>query len=62
MIPIVPIFFMWDAFVSGLRLYSTLELQELVDGLRSNDYLWEVGQEGFLHSITYLIGYPKEGA
>ena len=42
-IPIVPLYFMWDGFVSSLRLYSTQELQELVDELRSNDYLWEVG-------------------
>ena len=59
LIPIVPIFVGWDAFVSGLRLYSVRELQEIVDGLDTNDYVWEIGREPFQRSITYLIGYPK---
>ena len=56
---IVPLFVAWDWFVSGLRLYSTQELQELVDGLHSDDYAWEIGRVAFPHSITYLIGCPK---
>ncbi|MBI4233851.1 MAG: class I SAM-dependent methyltransferase [Chloroflexi bacterium] len=59
LIPLVPFFFLWDAFASGLRLYSVRELKEIVDGLPSNDYVWEIGQERFPGSITYLIGCPK---
>ena len=58
-VPVVPIFIAWDGFVSGLRLYSTQELQELVDGLRSNDYVWGIGRKPFPHAVTYLIGYPR---
>jgi hypothetical protein len=57
-IPIVPIFSAWDGFVSGPRLYSVQELQEIVQGLPSNDYVWELGREPFPRYITYLIGYP----
>lgn len=60
-IPIVPLFVMWDGAVSALRMYSTQELQKMVDGLRSDDYLWEIGRETtFLAPITYLLGYPKQ--
>lgn len=60
-IPIVPLFVMWDAAVSCLRTYSPQELQELVDGLPSNDYVWEIGREPSKPgSVTYLIGYPKQ--
>ena len=61
-IPVVPLFVMWDGIVSGFRLYSTQELQELVDGLRLNDYTWEIGREAFPHAVTYLIGYPRSGS
>jgi len=59
-VPIAPLCLMWDGFASGFRLYSTQELQGLADGLRSDDYAWEIGRAGaFTGSITYLIGYPK---
>jgi hypothetical protein len=59
-IPAVPLCLPWDAFISGLRLYSIQELQELVAELKADDYAWEIGREGFGGSITYLIGYPLE--
>lgn len=59
LLPVVPLFVMWDALVSGLRLYSLPELQELVDGIRSDGYHWEMGRYGFPRSITYLIGRPE---
>ena len=46
-IPVVPLFIVWDGFISGFRLYSTQELQEVVDGLSSNDYVWAIGREAF---------------
>ena len=60
-IPVAPIYIAWDALVSGLRLYSLKQLQAIVHGLSSNNYVWEIGSEPFPHSITYLIGYPPSG-
>jgi len=61
LIPIVPLYVLWDGAVSCLRTYSPQELQELVDGLDSNDYVWEIGREAAFPrpSITYLLGYPR---
>ena len=53
-LPIVPLFFLWDVFVSGLRLYSVRKLEEIVNSLPPNDYVWHVGSQ---RQITYLIGY-----
>ncbi len=60
-IPVVPAFITWDAFVSCLRTYSPKELRELVDGLHCEDYCWDIGVEtDRLIPIFYLIGYPKK--
>ena len=62
-IPVVPAFLTWDAFVSCLRTYSPKELRELVDGLKGEGYAWEIGVEtDRLVSIFYLIGYPNRRA
>ena len=58
-LPAAPFFLAWDALVSGFRLYSVKELHELVNGLQGNEYEWEIGREGPLGLISYLIGYPK---
>ena len=59
LIPIVPLFITWDAFVSCLRTYSVKELQELVDGLDCEGYSWEIGVDAARPApVTYLIGYP----
>ena len=61
LIPVVPAFVNWDAFVSCLRTYSVKELQEMVAGLRSNNYCWEIGVESTLRGpVHYLIGYPEQ--
>jgi hypothetical protein len=64
-IPICPLLFAWDGFVSCLRTYSPEELQQLTLGLASEDYEFEIGQLSrrlFYISpeirITYLIGKP----
>ena len=60
LVPVVPLFLTWDAFVSCLRTYSVKEMQELVDGLRCEDYVWEVGRVGGrISPVSYLLGYPK---
>jgi hypothetical protein len=63
-IPLAPLFFTWDAFVSCLRTYSTEELKELTRDLAAEDYSWEIGQivsSMYLmpYRITYVIGRPK---
>ena len=58
-VPVIPLFVAWDGFVSGLRLYSVRQLQEIVQSLPPNDYVWEIGAERFPRSITHLIGYPR---
>ncbi|MBC8138477.1 MAG: class I SAM-dependent methyltransferase [Fibrella sp.] len=63
LIPIVPLFVLFDGIVSCLRTYTPDELQSMVSDLPppANDYHWEIGEErpkkGVL-PITYLIGYP----
>lgn len=60
--PDCPFSVAWDGFASGFRLYSVRELQDLVNGLDSDGYIWEIGQEPDQKSITYVIGYPEEQA
>lgn len=60
LIPIVPIFIIWDAFVSCLRTYSVRELRELVDALDCDGYSWEIGVDPARPApVSYLIGYPS---
>lgn len=58
-VPVAPLALAWDALVSGLRLYPVRQLQEIVQALPPNDYVWEIGAERFPRSITYLIGCPQ---
>jgi hypothetical protein len=60
--PILPLVGTFDAVVSCLRAYSTVELAQLVQGLDS--YEWEIGDlRGGWSPLrgTYLIGVPKRG-
>jgi len=61
LLPVIPFVLFFDGIVSCLRVYSPPELRELVAGLSSNNYKWEIGMErgGLLHvPIAYLIGHP----
>ena len=58
-VPVVPLFMLWDGMMSGLRLYSVDELQAIVRDLPVNDYCWEIGSEPFPSGITYLVGFPN---
>ena len=55
---LLPLLILWDTQVTALRLYSVGQLEEIVGGLRPNDYKWEIGSEPFPNSITYAVGYP----
>jgi hypothetical protein len=59
LLPAVPFVIGFDGLVSCLRAYSLEELKEMVGGLESQEYRWEVGEErrGVL-AVTYLIGCP----
>jgi hypothetical protein len=61
-IPIIPICYAWDGQASLPRIYTLGDLDELLAGLHSDDYVWEKG-----HAKTaagkrkgiYLLGLPK---
>jgi hypothetical protein len=61
LIPIVPLFVLWDGVISVLRTYSVKEMEELVSKVEGNEaFEWKIGvnkTKGI--SVPYLIGYPK---
>lgn len=60
-LPLVPAVTTWDGFASCLRAYSPEELEELVDGLGSSDYLFRVERRraGWMPMhVTSLVGQP----
>src|SRR5215510_2499282 len=44
LVPLVPLCLLWDGVVSCLRVYSPVELRELVSQLDVNDYEWDIGK------------------
>lgn len=62
LIPIVPVFVLWDGVVSSLRTYSVMEMQKLINELKDTEkYDWKVGKVKSVPSkILYLIGTEKE--
>ena len=61
-IPIIPLIFSYDAIISSTQTYSPKDLEELVQGINSEDYEWKIGQiPSKVRSIriTYLLGFPK---
>lgn len=59
LMPIIPICFAWDGAVSNARTYTLSDLDELMEGLESENYTWEKDKiEGRTKQI-YLIGYPN---
>lgn len=62
LIPIVPLFVLWDGVISVLRTYTVEELKEMTKALENGDnYVWEIGknQDGPV-TIVYLLGYMKD--
>ncbi|MBX3157451.1 MAG: class I SAM-dependent methyltransferase [Deltaproteobacteria bacterium] len=60
-VPIVPLCYAWDGQASMPRIYSFGDLDELLAGLSSDDYVWEKGHAtnaaGKKKGI-YLLGLP----
>ncbi|RAW01885.1 hypothetical protein [Pseudochryseolinea flava] len=58
LIPLVPLFVLWDGIVSALRTYSVLEMKALVRDVKgSEQYHWEVNRiKSGPGVILYMIG------
>jgi hypothetical protein len=62
LIPIVPLFVMWDGIVSSLRTYSVKEMNDLVTAIPNHDsYKWKIGKiKSGPGVVLYLIGSKKK--
>lgn len=64
-IPLIPLFVVWDGLVSCLRVYSESELRELSDGLERDGYRFEIGRiklEPLPAYSPYIVGIPPSEA
>jgi hypothetical protein len=61
LIPVVPLFVLWDGIVSSLRTYSVKEMNGLVDALNGTEtYDWEGGRvRSGPGVVLYLLGTKK---
>lgn len=61
LVPVIPFTLWLDGVLSCLRTYSQADLKELISGIESADYRWEIGEErrGWV-TITYLMGWPVQ--
>lgn len=61
-IPLVPVFVLWDGLVSSFRTYSVKEMKSLVEGLKAKDnFEWKIGKvKSGPSKILYLIGFKKK--
>lgn len=62
LIPIVPLFVLWDGIISSLRTYSVKEMNELVENLNGKEnYEWEINKVKSGPSVVlYLLGTKKK--
>lgn len=62
LVPVIPLFVVWDGFVSGLRAYTVEELDEMIAGIDGDAFAWETGRVKIGSQpahVTYLLGWPK---
>lgn len=61
LIPIVPLFVLWDGVVSSLRTYSVEEMKELTSELKGTEsYVFDIGREPSGPGVVlYLLASPK---
>jgi hypothetical protein len=58
--PLIPLYILWDGIASILRTYSIKELNALVASVENSDkYHWEIGKTTGAMPIYYLLGYKK---
>jgi hypothetical protein len=62
LIPVLPLFIMWDGIISVLRTYTVDELNTMILQLNHHDYFtWEVGiAKGNPGDVGYVLGTPKK--
>tara|TARA_R110000744_G_scaffold363730_1_gene472112 strand:+ start:88 stop:861 length:774 start_codon:yes stop_codon:yes gene_type:complete len=62
LIPVVPLFVLWDGIVSSLRTYSIKEMNELIENLNGTEnFDWEINKvKSGLSVVLYLLGTRKE--
>lgn len=60
LIPIVPIFVLWDGVISSLRTYSVDEMNHLIEQVNGKEnFLWKTGKvKSGPGKILYLIAIP----
>lgn len=61
LIPIIPVCFAWDGQASLPRMYTFKDLDALLDGLGTSNYIWKKGQAKKSNGKkqgTYLMGVP----
>ncbi len=61
-VPLIPLYTIWDGLVSILRMYRPEELQAIAESLGDSGYVWQSGKTKNRFGIhaSYLIGYPKK--
>jgi hypothetical protein len=61
LVPILPLFIMWDGVISVLRTYTVEELNSMILELNHHEqFNWEVGvAKGKPMEIQYLLGTPR---
>jgi hypothetical protein len=61
LIPLLPLFILWDGVISVLRTYTVEELNQLIKELNNHDHFnWEVGiAKGKPVEVGFLLGTPK---
>jgi hypothetical protein len=61
LLPLVPIFVLWDGVVSSLRTYSVKEMDELIGAVKGKEkFVWKTGRVKSGPGVNlYLVGYPK---
>lgn len=63
LIPIVPLYSLWDGVVSQLRAYRDIDLREMTEGLGDGEYEWRAGWvpvPSIRGKVTWLIGLPTK--
>lgn len=61
-IPLIPIYTVWDGCISVLRMYKSEELLKIANKTKANNYVWKAGKVRNKYGIhsNYLIGYPDK--
>lgn len=61
-LPLIPLYILWDGIASIFRTYSQKELHEMVLKLNQSDkFDWEIGlKKNGQIPVFYLFGYPKK--